>query len=322
MKRTAARLSAWILCAAAGGALAQAYPVKPVRMLVPFAAGGAVDIVGRAMAQVLSTSMGQSFVVENRPGAGGSIGADAVAKAAPDGQTLLLASGGAISIAPHLNPRLPYDAKKDFAAVALVGDTPMTIAVRADSPYKALADVLRDARARPGALAYASTGNATVSHLTGELLAQSAGIRLLHVPYKGAAPGVADVAGGQVQAMIINIPSVMPLVKAGKLKALAATSAKRPVSLPEVPTLAESGVAGYETLAWFGLLAPAKTAPSTVERLHAELRKALAREDLRETLSRSGAEASGIGPADFLTFIKSEIAKYGKVIRDAGIRVE
>jgi tripartite-type tricarboxylate transporter receptor subunit TctC len=155
-----------------------------------------------------------------------------------------------------------------------------------------------------------------------ELLRSMAKLDLLHVPYKGAAPGVADVAGGQVQAMIINIPSVMPLVKAGKLKALAATSAKRAAALPEVPTLAESGVAGYETLAWFGLLAPAKTAPATVERLHAELRKALAREDLRETLARSGAEASGIGPAEFLTFIKSEIAKYGKVIRDAGIKVE
>jgi len=194
--------------------------------------------------------------------------------------------------------------------------------VGAGVPAASYADFARLAREQPGRVTIASAGNGSLSHLSVELLRSMGRLDLLHVPYKGAAPGIADVAGGQVQAMIINIPSVMPLVKAGKLKALAATSARRPASLPEVPTLAESGVAGYETLAWFGLLAPARTAPDIVAALQREVQKALVRPEVRETLARLGAEASGLGPADFLAFIKSEIAKYGKVIKDAGIKVE
>ena len=303
--------------------LAQAqYPLRPVKIVVPSTAGDGSDVLARTLAKALGESMGQQFVIENKPGAGGSIGADAVAKAASDGYTLFLGNGSSHGVTPGLYARLPYDSINDFAPVALISTAANVLVVGGGVPVSTYAEFAKLAREQPGRVTIASAGNGSLSHLSVELLRSMARLDLLHVPYKGAAPGIADVAGGQVQAMIINIPSVMPLVKAGKLKALAATSAKRPASLPEVPTLAESGVAGYETLAWFGLLAPAKTAPEITNALHREVQKALGRPDVRETLARLGSEASGIGPADFLTFIKSEIAKYGKVIKDAGIKVE
>ena len=302
-------------------ALAQ-YPQRPVKIVVPSTAGDGSDVLARTLAKAMGESMGQQFVIENKPGAGGSIGADSVAKAAADGYTLFLGNGSSHGVTPGLYARLPYDSINDFAPIALISTAANVLVVGGGVPVASYADFAKLAREQPGRVTIASAGNGSLSHLSVELLRSMARLDLLHVPYKGAAPGIADVAGGQVQAMIINIPSVMPLIKAGKLKALAATSAKRPASLPEVPTLAESGVAGYETLAWFGLLAPAKTAPDVTTTLHREVQKALARPEVRETLARLGSEPSGIGPADFLTFIKSEIAKYGKVIKDAGIKVE
>ena len=302
-------------------ALAQ-YPQRPVKIVVPSTAGDGSDVLARTLAKAMGESTGQQFVIENKPGAGGSIGADSVAKAASDGYTLFLGNGSSHGVTPGLYARLPYDSINDFAPIALISTAANVLVVGGGVPVASYADFAKLAREQPGRVTIASAGNGSLSHLSVELLRSMARLDLLHVPYKGAAPGIADVAGGQVQAMIINIPSVMPLVKAGKLKALAATSAKRPASLPEVPTLAESGVAGYETLAWFGLLAPAKTAPDVTTTLHREVQKALARPEVRETLARLGSEPSGIGPADFLTFIKSEIAKYGKVIKDAGIKVE
>ncbi len=302
-------------------ALAQ-YPQRPVRIVVPSTAGDGSDVLARTLAKAMGESTGQQFVIENKPGAGGSIGADSVAKAASDGYTLFLGNGSSHGVTPGLYARLPYDSINDFAPIALISTAANVLVVGGGVPVASYADFAKLAREQPGRVTIASAGNGSLSHLSVELLRSMARLDLLHVPYKGAAPGIADVAGGQVQAMIINIPSVMPLIKAGKLKALAATSAKRPASLPEVPTLAESGVAGYETLAWFGLLAPAKTAPEVTATLHREVQKALARPEVRETLARLGSEPSGIGPADFLTFIKSEIAKYGKVIKDAGIKVE
>lgn len=302
-------------------ALAQ-YPQRPVKIVVPSTAGDGSDVLARTLAKAMGESMGQQFVIENKPGAGGSIGADSVAKAASDGYTLFLGNGSSHGVTPGLYARLPYDSINDFAPIALISTAANVLVVGGGVPVASYADFAKLAREQPGRVTIASAGNGSLSHLSVELLRSMARLDLLHVPYKGAAPGIADVAGGQVQAMVINIPSVMPLIKAGKLKALAATSAKRPASLPEVPTLAESGVAGYETLAWFGLLAPAKTAPDVTTTLHREVQKALARPEVRETLARLGSEPSGIGPADFLTFIKSEIAKYGKVIKDAGIKVE
>ena len=307
--------------AGAGGAAAQ-YPVKPARIVVPATAGDGSDVLARTLARAMGESLGQQFVIENKPGAGGSIGADTVAKAAPDGYTLFLGNGSSHGVTPGLYPRLPYDSVNDFAPVALISTAANLLVTNAGMPAATYADFARLAREQPGRVSIASAGNGSLSHLSVELLKSMARIDLLHVPYKGAAPGVADVAGGQVQAMIINIPTVMALVKAGKLKPLAVTSAKRAASLPEVPTLAESGLAGYETLAWFGLLAPAKTAPDIVAALHREVQKALARPEVRDTLSRLGSEPSGIGPAEFTVFIKTEIAKYSRIIRDAGIKVE
>ena len=298
------------------------YPTRPVKIVVPSTAGDGSDLLARTLAKAMSESMGQQFVIENKPGAGGSIGAVVVAKAAPDGYTLFLGNGSSHGVTPGLYARLPYDTLNDFAPIALIATAANVLVVGSDVPVASYADFARLARDQPGRVTIASAGNGSLSHLSVELLRATARLDLLHVPYKGAAPGIADVAGGQVQAMIINIPSVMPLVKAGKLKALAATSAKRPASLPEVPTLAESGVAGYETLAWFGLLAPAKTPPEITTALHREVQKALARPEVRETLARLGSEASGMGPGDFQAFIKSEIAKYGKVIKDAGIKAD
>ena len=298
------------------------YPTRPVKIVVPSTAGDGSDLLARTLAKAMSESMGQQFVIENKPGAGGSIGAVVVAKAAPDGYTLFLGNGSSHGVTPGLYARLPYDTLNDFAPIALIATAANVLVVGSDMPVASYADFARLARDQPGRVTIASAGNGSLSHLSVELLRSTARLDLLHVPYKGAAPGIADVAGGQVQAMIINIPSVMPLVKAGKLKALAATSAKRPASLPEVPTLAESGVAGYETLAWFGLLAPAKTPPEITTALHREVQKALARPEVRETLARLGSEASGMGPGDFQAFIKSEIAKYGKVIKDAGIKAD
>lgn len=298
------------------------YPVKPIKIVVPATAGDGSDVLARTLAKAMSESLGQQLVIENKPGAGGSIAADSVAKAAPDGYTVFLGNGSSHGVTPGLYPRLPYDSVNDFAAVALISTAANVLVTNAAMAVASYADFARMAREQPGRVTIASAGNGSLSHLSVELLKSMAKIDLLHVPYKGAAPGVADVAGGQVQAMIINIPTVIPLIKAGKLKALAVTSAKRAASQPEVPTLAESGLAGYETLAWFGLLAPAKTPPDIVAQLHREVQKALARPDVRETLSRLGSEPSGIGPADFMIFIKSEIAKYSKIIKDAGIKVE
>ncbi len=298
------------------------YPAKPVRIVVPSTAGDGSDILARTLAKALGESLNQQFVIENKPGAGGSIGADAVAKAAPDGYTLFLGNGSSHGVTPSLYARLPYDSIQDFAPVSLISTAANVLIVGANVPVTSYADFSRLAREAPGRTTIASAGNGSLSHLSVELLKSSARMDLLHVPYKGAAPGVTDVAGGQVQAMIINIPTVMPLIKAGKLKALAVTSAKRAASLPDVPTLAESGVAGYETLAWFGVLTPARTPPEIIATLHREIQKALARHDVRDTLARLGSEPSGMAPADFSAFMKSEIAKYGKIIKDAGIKVE
>ena len=322
MKRMPTLLvAAGIALVGAGGAAAQ-YPARAVRIVVPATAGDGSDVLARTLARAISESLVQQFVIENKPGAGGSIGADVVAKAAPDGYTLFLGNGSSHGVTPGLYPRLPYDSIGDFAPVALISTAANVLVTHAGMPAATYADFARLAREQAGRVTIASAGNGSLSHLSVELLKSLAKIDLLHVPYKGAAPGVADVAGAQVQAMIINIPTVMPLIKAGKLKALAVTSAKRAAALPEVPTLAESGLAGYETLAWFGLLAPAKTPPDIVAALHREVQKALARPEVRDTLARLGAEPSGIGAVEFSAFIRSEIAKYTRIIKEAGIRVE
>ncbi|MFO1295370.1 MAG: tripartite tricarboxylate transporter substrate binding protein [Rubrivivax sp.] len=301
---------------------AQAQGNAPLKLVVPFAPGGAQDVIGRYLADKLGPRLGTTVVVENRAGAGGAIAADAVAKAAPDGHTLLLATGGAITIAPHLNPKLAYDPKRDFTAVALVADTPMTLAVRAQSPYRTLADMLRDAKARPGEVAYASTGNGTISHLTGELLAQAAGVKLLHVPYKGAAPAITDLLGGQVPLLVTSSASIDPMVEDGKARVLVTFTASRLANLKSPPTVAEAGYTGLEVPVWVGVLAPAKTPATRLEQLANEIAQICRLPETRERFAGLGALVTCGGRAELERVVNDDYQRWGRVIKVGGIKGE
>lgn len=311
-----------MVCGCALATAQPAYPDRPIKIVVPATAGDGSDQLARALSKTLTELLGQSFVIENKPGAGGSIGAQAVAKAPADGYTLFLANASSHGVTPGLYSRLPYDSVADFAPVALVATAPNVLVVRSDAGMASYADYARQARQQPGKLTIASAGSGSLSHLSAELLRSSAGLDLLHVPYKGAAPAMTDVMGGQVASIIINIPSVQPYIANGRLKPLAVTSARRAAALPDVPTLIESGVAGYDTVAWFGLLAPAHTPPEIVQKLHMQVQKALRQSEVRETLARLGAEASGAGPREFADFMRSEMAKYAAVIKRASIKLD
>lgn len=318
-RRAAAML---LLAALASPALAQSAG-KPLRMVIPFAPGGAQDVIGRYLGDKLAARLGATVVIDNRAGAGGALAADLVAKSAPDGNTVLLASGGAISIAPHLNPKLAYDPRRDFAAVALVADTPMTIAVRAESAYQSLADVLRDAKARPGALAYASTGNATVSHLTGELLAQSTGTKLLHVPYKGAAPALNDLLGGQVPLIVTSAASVDSMVEAGKVRVLATFSKAQLPNLQGRPTVAEAaGIAGLEVPVWVGVLAPAGTPVERLNQLAGEIASICRLPETQERFRGLGAVPTCGDRMALEKVLVDDSARWAGVIRQGGIKLE
>lgn len=303
------------------GLAAAEYPERPIRIVVPSPAGDGSDVLARALSKAMGESMGQAFVIDNKPGAGGSIGAQQVARSAPDGYTLFLANASSHGVTPGLYPSLPYDSVADFAPVALIATAPNLLVVRADAGIASYADYVRQARQQPGKLTIASAGSGSLSHLSAELLRSSAGLDLLHVPYKGAAPALTDIMGGQVLSIIINIPSVLPHIANKRLVPLAVTSAKRAVALPDVPTLMESGVSGYDTVAWFGLLAPARTPPEVVQKLHLQLQQALRQPEVRDTVTRLGAESSGAGPQEFGTFIRSEMAKYAAVIKSASIKI-
>lgn len=318
----AARVLVGALMLLATGLAAAQYPERPVKLVVPATAGDGSDLLARALAKSMGDALGQPIVVDNRPGAGGSIGANIVAKAPPNGYTLFLANGSSHGVTPGLYAKLPYDSIQDFSPIALIATAPNVLVVNAAQGPRTYAEFVQLARSQPGKVTIASAGSGSISHLSAELLKSSAGIDLLHVPYKGAAPAMTDLLAGQVQAMIINIPTVLPLIRSGKLRALAATSAKRATELPDVPTLAESGLTGYETVAWFGLLAPAHTPANIVQQLQAQVQKSLLQPELRETLSRLGAEGSGMGAREFQAYIKSEIAKYSAVIKNAGIKVD
>ncbi|WP_171020019.1 tripartite tricarboxylate transporter substrate binding protein [Hydrogenophaga sp. 2FB] len=303
------------------GLAAAQYPERPIKIVVPSPAGDGSDVLARALSKAMGESMGQAFVIDNKPGAGGSIGAQQVARSAPDGYTLFLANASSHGVTPGLYPSLPYDSVADFTPVALIATAPNLLVVRADAGIASYAEYVRQARQQPGKLTIASAGSGSLSHLSAELLRSSAGLDLLHVPYKGAAPALSDIMGGQVMSIIINIPSVLPHIANKRLIPLAVTSAKRAVALPDVPTLMESGVSGYDTVAWFGLLAPARTPPEVVQKLHAQLQQALRQPEVRDTLTRLGAESSGAGPQEFGPFIRSEMAKYATVIKNAAIKI-
>jgi tripartite-type tricarboxylate transporter receptor subunit TctC len=317
MKRLALLLAA---CALAGTAAAQSWPAKPVRLVVPLSAGGFADVPARLLAPRLSAQLERQFYVENRPGAGGTIGTDAVAKAEPDGHTLLFTATPHV-ISPSLYKALPYDALKDFAPVARVASGPYALVVHPQLGVGSVAELIAAARQRPGEIDYASSGNGSAQHLVTEMFTTLAGIRLNHVPYKGSGPAMQDLVSGQVKVSFAGIPNVATHVRNGRLRILAVTTATRWPELPEVPTVAEAGVAGYDAALWLALLAPAATPAAIVERLHAELGKALQDPEVQQSLRAAGIVPALLGPQDLGAFLRAEHEKWGRVVRETGAKV-
>ncbi len=299
-----------------------AWPSKAIMYVVPFAPGGNTDVLARIIGQKLSAEVGQPVVIENKPGAGGNIGSDFVAKAKPDGYTIL---GGTISshaINPSVYPNMPYDAVKSFDPVILIGSSPLVLCAGANSPYKTLKDVIDAAKAKPGTITFASPGNGTSPHLAGELLKTTAHIDLTHVPYKGSGPALMDVVAGTVPLMFDTMLVVGAQVKAGKLRPLAVASSKRIASLPDVPTVAEAGLPGFEVVSWQAIFAPAGTPKPIVQRLNADIAKVLKMPDVKVKLDELGVDPAAGPPEQLAAFQKSEIAKWAKVVKAAGVKVE
>jgi tripartite-type tricarboxylate transporter receptor subunit TctC len=303
-------------------ASAQSYPNRAIRLVVPFPAAGTTDILARAAAQKLTEAFGQSVVVDNRPGAAGNIGSDLVAKSAPDGYTLLMGTVGTHAINPSLYSKMPYDHVKDFVPVVLVAGVPNVLVVNPALPVNSVADLIKLAKDKPGQINFASSGSGTSIHLSGELFKTMAGVDMTHVPYKGSSPALIDLIGGQVQLMFDNLPSALPQIKAGKLRAIAVTSMKRAPVLPDIPTINESGLPGFEASSWFGVLAPAGTPPSIVAKINAEVNKWLQSADAREKLLGQGAEAAGGSPEQFANYIRAESEKWAKVVKASGAKVD
>jgi len=310
------------LLAFAGAAMAQAWPNRPVRIVVPFPPGGGLDYFARNLAPPLQDALGQQVVVENRSGAGGMIGADSVAKSAPDGYTLLLASSAEITINQHLYPKIAYNSTRDFAPVSYASHAAMLFSVHPSSPAKNLNEVIALARARPGALSFASAGTGGVQHLAGELLKSGAKIDIVHVPYKGAGPAVIDMVGGQVSMGFTALPSSIQHARSGKLRPIAVTSAKRSAAAPELPTFTELGYPAIDLVVWYGALFPAGTPQPIVERMSAEINRAVQAPELKAKLLQQGVESVGTTPAEFTKFIQSEIVRYGKIIKDSGAKAD
>ena len=309
------------LSLAAGVAAAQSYPAKTIRMIVPFPPGGGNDIVGRIVAQRLGEGLGQQMIVDNRGGAGGTIGTDLAAKAPPDGYTLLI-NNISLAVNATLFAKLPYDTLKDLAPVTLVGHQPNLLVVHPSVPAQSVRELIALAKAKPRELNYGSGGIGTASHLATELLKLMAQIDLVHVPYKGLGPALTDLMGGQVQLIISTMASAMPQVKAGKMRPLAVTTAKRSSFFPEVPTLDEAGVRGYEFNTWYGLLVPAATPRAIVERLNKETARLLQSAAVKEQFTPQGLEAAATSPEQFGTYLKAEVEKWGKVVKASGAKPE
>ena len=308
-----------VLLATALPAAAQSYPVRPVKLVVAFAPGTTSDIIGRLIAEKLSQQLGQPFVVENRTGAGGTIGAETVAKAEPDGHTLLL-STAALPVSAHVYPNLRYDTGKDFASVTVISHSPLLLAANIDFPPKTVQELIPYAKANAGKLSFGSAGVGTSHHLTGEKFKLDTGIDMVHVPYKGSGPAHIDLMGGQIQLMFDNIVALIGHVRSGKVRALAVSSAKRHPLLPDVPTIQEAGVKDFETVAWFGILAPAGTPKNIVTRLNEETLKALKLPDVQKRLLDSGSDIIGNSPEQADQFLKAELQKWGTVVRAANVK--
>lgn len=307
----------------AGAALAaDAYPSRPIRLIVPFPAGGGTDIIAREVANKVATTEGWTLVIDNRPGSGGNLGVDAAAKAAPDGYTLVLGQTSNLAINPTLYPKLPYNPEKDLTAIGLVASAPLVLVVAADSPFKTLADVIAAAKAKPGKLNYASSGNGTVAHLATEQFQKIAGVDFTHVPYKGAAQGATDLIGGQIQMYMSSIPTLIGHIRNGKMRALAVTSTRRHADLPDVPTVAETGYKNFEAVTWFGIAGPAGLPKDVVARLNGAFAKALKSPDVQKKLTAQGADVMGGSPEAFTALIRSEIPRWGAIVKSSGAQVD
>ena len=316
-RRTAGLLLAWSACAAWG----QAWPSKPIRMVVAFPPGGPTDIVSRVIAQRLSEQLGQQVIIDNKPGAGGNIAAELIANAPADGHTLFY-NTSAVVIGPALYSKVNYDTLKDFAPVALTASVPMVLAVNPNLPARSVKEFLDLARSKPGQLNYSSSGTGTITHLASAMLSTQTGIQTQHVPYKGSAPGLVDLASGQTQFMIDTINTVLPYVRDGRLRGLAVSSMKRSSVLPDLPTLHESGLSGFDASAWQGIMAPAATSSDIVQRLNAEVNKALAHPEVRAKLAAQGADVLGGTSAEYAAHLRSELPRWAKAVKDSGAKAD
>jgi tripartite-type tricarboxylate transporter receptor subunit TctC len=317
------RFLVYLLAAVLPGiALAQTYPARAIHLIVPFPPGGINDVLARVTGQKLSESLGQNVVVENRPGAGGTIGSNAVAKAPADGYTLLFGATSTVAVSPHLYKNVPYDPIADFAPIVEIASVGSIVVVNPAVPVTSVRELVALARARPGSLTFGSAGSGASQHMGGELLKSMAAIDIVHVPYKGGAPAMTDLVAGQISFMIEPIPTALPHIKSGRVRALAVSTPRRSAAMPELPTIAESGYPGYDLTIWFGLLAPARTAPEVIGRINADMVKILADGDMRERLSAQGAEPVGGTPEAFAAHIRSEVARWGEVVKASGAKVD
>jgi len=299
-----------------------AWPSRPIKLVVPFAAGGTSDVLARSLAEKLQGVLKQTVIVDNKAGAGGVIGADSVAKAPADGYTILLGTIASHAINPALQPKMPYDALKDFAPVDLLGSISNVLLVGAGQPYKTVKDLTAAAKAKPGSVAFASAGQGSSQHMSGELFKLLAGAELTHIPYKGSAPAIQDVIGGQVPMSFETVTVALPHIQSGKVRALAVTSAKRSPALPDTPTLQEAGVAGFDVASWQAIYAPAGTPPAIVQRLNAEIEKIVAMPDVKAKFETLGLQHTPNTPAEFAAFNKAEVAKWTKVVKDGNVKPE
>ena len=305
----------------AGGAAAQPYPSKPVRFIVPFAPGGGTDILARLLSQSLMETLGQPVIVDNRPGAGGVIGADIAAKSPADGYTIVLGSPGPLTINPNLQ-RVPYDAPRDFAPITLATLSPFVLVVHPSTPAGSVKELIALARSKPGQLNYGSAGTGSVSHFSSEQFKSLAGINITQIPYKGAGPAITDLLAGRLNFMFENLPTIIPHVRAGKIKLLAVGTRTRSKIVPEYPTVAEAGVPGYESSTAFGVLAPARTPAPIIARLNRDLANFLQSTGTREKMAAQGVEAVGGTPQEYAAYLKEELAKYGRIVKAAGIKAD
>ena len=322
MKSIAYVFSALILLLASAVTVAQPYPNRAIKVIIPFPAGGGTDIFARTVGQKLTENYKWTVVPENRPGAGGNLGIEAVSNSPADGYTIGLGQTSNLAINPTLYPKLPYEPSKDSAPITLVASSPLVIVVAANSPFKTFADIAAAAKAKPDQITYGSPGNGTVAHLGMELLQKTAGINLQHIPYKGSAQALTDIVGGQIQIYASSVPTAMGQIKDGRLRAIAVTSLKRSASLPETPTIAESGWPGFEAITWFGFVAPAKTPAPIIKELNANINFILKMPEVRSKLMGEGGEILGGTPEQFSALLNKDTARWARVIQDANVKID